>query len=66
MSFVQPEYVPRRQAVNQEYYKSVLACLCENVQKERLAFWQDKSWILHHGNAPAHAALSIWECLAKF
>ena len=27
--------------------------------------WQDKSWLLHHDNVPAHNALSIQQFLAE-
>ena len=45
---VNHEYAPRGQTVNQEYYKSVLERLRENMRKKRPALWRDKNWILHH------------------
>ena len=35
--------------------------MCEKRQE----LWQDKLWLLHHGNAPAHNALSIRQFLAE-
>ena len=63
---VHHEYAPRGQTVNQEYYKSVLERLRENMRKKRPARWRDRNWILHHDNAPAYHAFSIIEFLAKF
>ena len=36
-----------------------------SVQEKRQELWDEKSWVLHHDNAPSHNALSIWEFLAK-
>lgn len=63
---VHHEFSPSGQTVNQEYYKSVLQRLRENVRKKRPALWRDKTWVLHHDNAPAHRAFSITEFLTKF
>ena len=63
MGILHHEYAPRGQAVNQEYYKSILERLRENVRKKRPALWRDKNWILHHDNAPAHrefSTLNFW------
>ena len=54
------------QIVNQEYYKSVLERLHENLRKKRPTLLRDKNWILHHDNASAHRASSIIEFLAIF
>jgi len=35
------------------------------VREKRRELWQDKSWLLHHDNAPAHNALSIRQFLAE-
>ena len=34
------------------------------VKRKRLELFANNSWILHHDNAPAHTALSVWEILA--
>jgi len=31
-------------------------CLRENVRRKRPDLWQNNTWLLHHDNAPAHAA----------
>ena len=50
--------------VNQVYYLEVLKRLCEKVRRKRPELFAKNSWILHHGNAPAHTALSMREVLA--
>ena len=35
------------------------------MREKRRELWQDKSWLLHHDNAPAHNALSIRQFLAE-
>ena len=54
---VHHEFAPREQTLNQEYYKSVLQRLRENLRKKRPALWRDKNWVLHNNNAPAHRCL---------
>jgi len=39
--------------------------LREAVQRKRPQAWTNKTWMLHHHNAPAHALLLIGEFLAK-
>jgi len=58
------EFVPTRQTVNQVYYLEVLKRLREKVRWKRPVIFANNSWILHHNNAPAHAALSVREFLA--
>lgn len=61
---VMTEWVPEGQTVNQTYYLQVLATLRERVRRRRPQLWEDKSWILHQDNAPAHNALSVKRFLA--
>jgi len=42
----------------------VLERLRENVRRKRPEVFANKSWILHHENAPAHTALTVREFLA--
>ena len=35
------------------------------MRDKRQQLWQDKTWLLHHDNAPAHIALSIRQFLAE-
>jgi len=51
------------QTVNHAFCKDVLERLRKRVQRVRRDIADD--WVLHHGNAPAHTALSIREFLAK-
>ena len=61
---VRYEFVPTGQTVNQVYYLAVLKRLREKVRQKRPQLFANNSWILHHNNAPAHTALSVWEVLA--
>ncbi|KAE9534118.1 hypothetical protein AGLY_008854 [Aphis glycines] len=53
------EFVPTGQTVNQTYYKEILIKLREKIRKKRPDQFQNRSWLLHHDNAPAHSALSF-------
>ena len=58
-----------RRIVHSEFlpqvYKEILQLLLRSVREMRRELWQDKSWLLHHDNAPAHNALSIRQFLAE-
>ena len=54
---VQKEFVPLGQTVNAAFYVEVLKRLRENVLRKRPDQWRNNTWLLHHDNAPAHAAL---------
>ena len=60
---VHKEFVPPVQTVSHAFYKDVLERLRKRVQRVRRDIAED--WVLQHDNAPAHAALSIREFLAK-
>ena len=60
---VHHEFVPQGQTVNQHFYKEVLTHLVNKICQKRRAFSAGKTWILHHGNAPAHTALSVKQFL---
>jgi len=62
---VHHEFVPRGETVNKEFYLKVMKRLREAVQRKRPEAWTNKTWMLHHDNAPAHASLIIHEFLAK-
>jgi len=53
------EFVPTGQTVNQ-----VLERLHEKVRQKQPKLFANKSWILHHDNAPAHTALTVRDFLA--
>ena len=60
---VHHEFVPEGETVNQYFYQKVLIRLHGRVRRIRRALWSDKSWLLHHDNAPAHNALSVRQLL---
>ena len=62
---VHSEFLPQGQTINQQDYKEILRLLLRSVCEKRRELWQDKSWLLHHDNAPAHNALSIRQFLAE-
>ena len=51
------EFVSPCQTVNAAFYVEVLKSLRENVWRKRPDQWRSNTWLLHHDNAPAHAAL---------
>ena len=53
-SIVHSEFLPQGQTINQQVYKEILRLLLRSVREKRRELWQDKSWLLHHDNAPAH------------
>ena len=62
---VHHEFVPRGATVNKEFYLKAMKCLREAVRRKRPEVWTNKTWMLHHDNAPPHASLLIHEFLAK-
>jgi len=54
---VHKEFVPPGQTVNAAFYVEVLRHLPENARRKWPDQWQNNTWLLHHDNAPAHAAL---------
>ena len=54
---VQKEFVPSGETVSAAFYVEILKRLRENVRKKRPDQWRNNTWLLHHDNAPAHAAL---------
>jgi hypothetical protein len=59
------EFVQRGEIVNNGFYLKVRKRLREAVRKRRPEAWTNKTWMLHHDNAPPHASLLIREFLAK-
>ena len=51
---VHKEFVPPGQTVNAAFY---IERLWENVRRKQPDQWRNNTWLLHHDNAPAHAAL---------
>ena len=62
---VHHEFVPRGQMVNKQLYQEVLARLRDAVRRKSTELWENRTWMLHHDNAPAHASLLICSYLAK-
>ena len=54
---VHKECVPHGQTVNAAFYVEVLKRLRENVRRKQPHQWWNNTWMLHHDNVPAHAAL---------
>ena len=54
---VHKEFVPPGLTVNAAFYVEVLKRLRENVRRKRPDQWRNNTWLLHHDNLPAHAAL---------
>jgi len=57
------EFVPPGQIVNAAFYVEILKGLWENVRRKQPDQWWNNTWLLHHENAPAHAALLIRQFL---
>jgi hypothetical protein len=64
-SVVHHEFLHQAHTVNCWYYHEVLKCLREYVRRKRPQLWRNNSWLLHHGNAPAHASLLIHDFLVN-
>ena len=60
---VHKEFVPQGQTVNHTFYWEVLERLRKRVAHVRPDI--ARTWMLHHDNAPLHAAFSINEFLAE-
>jgi len=60
---VHKEFVPRGRTVNQTFYREVLESLRKRVARVRPGI--ERTWMLHHDNAPCHTAVSINEFLAE-
>ena len=54
--------MPPGQTVNQTFYREVLEILGKRVARVRPG--TERTWMLHHDNAPCHTAISINEFLA--
>jgi hypothetical protein len=62
---VHHKFLTQRQTMNQTVCITVLQRLRDAVRRKRPHKWSSGTWLLHHGNAPCHAALSVREFLAK-
>jgi histone-lysine N-methyltransferase SETMAR len=65
VGLVHHEFLPQRQIMNQNVYITFLQHLRDAVRRKRPHKWSSGTWLLHHENAPCHAALSVSELLAK-
>jgi len=54
---VRKEFVPLSQKINPVFYGEVLKRLQKNVRRKQSDQWRNNTWLLHHDNEPAHAAL---------
>jgi histone-lysine N-methyltransferase SETMAR len=64
MKIVHFEFLEQGRTVNQHCYLKISARLREAFHWRRPELWPD-AWILHHDNALAHDALTVFEFLAK-
>ena len=62
---VHHKYVPRGRMVNKDFYTTVLQHLRDAVCRHHPEKWHFGNWILHHGNAPAHRAVTTNGFLVK-
>ena len=62
---IHSEFLAQGQTIKQQVCKEILQLLHRPMREERRELWLDKSWLLHHDNAPAHNALSIRQFLAE-
>ena len=62
---VHHEFVRRGQVVNKQLYQKVVTSLRDAVRRKRAELSVNRTWMLHHDNAPAHASLLIQSFLAK-
>jgi hypothetical protein len=53
---VHHEFLPQRQTMNQTVYITDLQRLRDAVRLKRPHKWSSGTWLLHHDNAPCHAA----------
>ena len=62
---VHKEFIPPGQTVNGNFYCKVLRQLRGNVRRKQPEMWENRDWLLHHDNAPAHTSLVVREFLTK-
>ena len=55
------EFLLQGQTMNQRVYKEILQRLLRSVREKGRDLWESNTWLLHHNNALAHTALSIWK-----
>ena len=63
LTFFNSKFLPWGQIINRQVYKEILQHYL--VHEKRLDLYQDKLWLLHHNNAPAHKALLVRQFLTK-
>jgi hypothetical protein len=54
-SIVYHEFIPRIQMVNLQLHQRGLVRLRNVVCRKMPELWENKTWMLHHHNAPTHA-----------
>jgi len=62
---VHHEFAPEGKTVNAAFYVEGLKRLRDRVHHVRPELWEERRWILHQDNAPAHSALIVHEFLAR-
>ncbi len=56
---VHKEFVPAGQGIGKELYLQILKRLRKSVRRKRPIQWKERSWGIHHDNAPAHTATIV-------
>jgi hypothetical protein len=59
------QFAPEGQAVNAQFYCSVIRRLRENIWQKRPELWRAGNWLLHDDYAPSHRALITCEFLGQ-
>ena len=62
---VHSKFLPQGQMITLQINKVILQCKLCSVREKIQDLWQNKSWLLHHSNAPAYNALGIQQYLLE-
>jgi hypothetical protein len=57
---------PKGQTVNSGFCCDVFRQLRENLRRRRPELWREKTWLLHHDNAPSHTSVLTQQLQARY